>query len=137
MPFSPFLAGAPIIVTWSPGFRMLLLQPRLDRRFGLGSSPCHSMALPLSSFTVNVSNVCGLTYKSSVTVARKDIIFVISYSVAPWCAIRGIEIRKMEAVKVARLTRADFIQPPESNRAGPAFIYEFHTLNSLSIAFAY
>src|ERR1700681_1002567 len=70
IPLSPFLAGAPITVTWSPGLRVLLLQPLLDRRFGLGRSPCHSMALPLSSFTVKVSNVCGLTYWSSVTVAR-------------------------------------------------------------------
>src|ERR1700674_3720933 len=62
IPFSPFLAGAPMTVTWSPGLRVLLLQPLLDRRFGLGSSPCHSMALPLSSFTVKVSKVCGLTY---------------------------------------------------------------------------
>src|SRR5712691_2193528 len=68
IPFSPFLAGAPMIVTWSPGLRVLLLQPLLVRRFGLGSSPCHSMTLPLSSFTVNVSNECGLTNWSSFTV---------------------------------------------------------------------
>src|ERR1700681_634123 len=57
IPFSPFLAGEPMTVTWSPGLRVLLLQPLLVRRFGLGSSPCHSVALPLSSFTVKTSNV--------------------------------------------------------------------------------
>src|SRR6202521_4639460 len=93
-PFSPFLAGAPMTVTWSPGLRVLLLQPLLDRRFGLGSSPCQSTTLPLSSFTVKVSNECGFTNWSSVTVARRVTTFVMSYSEAPWCASRGIEVRK-------------------------------------------
>ena len=83
IPFSPFFAGAPITVTWSPGLRVLLLQPLLDRRFGLGSSPCHSLGLPLSSFTLKTSNVCGLTNWSSFTVAVKVTIFVMSYSEAP------------------------------------------------------
>src|SRR6202163_1758163 len=61
IPLSPFLAGAPITVTWSPGLRVLLLQPLLDRRFGLGSSLCHSVPFPLSSVTMIVSRECGLT----------------------------------------------------------------------------
>src|ERR1700681_2920837 len=122
IPLSPFLAGAPITVTWSPGLRVLLLQPLLDRRFGLGSSPCHSMALPLSSFTVKVSNVCGLTYWSSVTVARMVTIFVMSYSEAPWCAHRGIEIRNIPIVKATRVICSLVTRPPSWISAGLALI---------------
>jgi len=49
--FVPFFDGRPLIVTWSPGFMVLLDQPAFRAiEFGPLRSPDHRWTFPASSF---------------------------------------------------------------------------------------
>src|SRR4051794_34635527 len=64
----PLLTGSTVIVTWSPGFSEVLLQPAFTMSGGLLVSAIQCTLLPSSPLTSYCRKQCGLAQNHSVTV---------------------------------------------------------------------
>jgi hypothetical protein len=67
--FSSRRAGAPLILTLSPGVNVVAVQPSLPRAVRAGNSQRQAAGLPSEPVTVKYTYPCGFTNSNFVTVA--------------------------------------------------------------------